>query len=201
MNEKCKKCFFSPFVFYFLLFILSLRRFTSIIVDRLKEYKVAFRGLSEGKHNFEYTLDSRFFDCFEATKGTEAEIRALVEIIKTSLLMEVRISMEGTVKATCDRCLGVFDLTVKGGMNLYVKQAERDSGNDDDYIVMAPDDDYLDLSSYLYETYMLNYPMRVVHEEGKCEAGMKNVLEKYIVDEDNKPTDPRWDELKKLINN
>ncbi len=178
------------FTFYFLLFILSLRRFTSIIVDKLKEYKVAFRGLSEGEHNFEYMLDSRFFDCFEATKGTDADIKALA-----------KISMEGTVKATCDRCLGVFDLAVKGEMNLYVKQAERDSGNDDYYIVMAPDDDYLDLSSYLYETYMLNYPIRVVHEEGECEAGMKDVLEKYIVDDDNKTTDPRWDELKKLINN
>lgn len=109
--------------------------------------------------------------------------------------------MEGTVKAICDRCLGAFDLAVKGEMDLYVKQAERDSGNDDDYIVLAPEDDYLDLSSYLYETYMLNYPMRVVHEEGECEADMKDVLEKYIVDEGNKPVDPRWDELKKLINN
>ncbi len=178
-----------------------MRRFTSIIVDKLKEYKVAFRGLSEGKHNFEYMLDNRFFDCFEATRGTEANIKALVEIIKTSLLMEVKVNIEGTVKATCDRCLGVFDLMVRGRMNLYVKQAERDSGNDDDYIVIASDDDYLDLSSYLYETYMLNYPIRVVHEEGECEAEMKEVLDKYIVEEDNKPTDPRWEELKKLINN
>ena len=30
---------------------------------------------------------------------------------------------------------------------------------------------------------------------------MKEVLDKYIVEEDNKPTDPRWEELKKLINN
>lgn len=178
-----------------------MRRFTSIIVDKLKEYKVAFRGLSEGKHNFEYTLDSRFFDCFEATRGTEACLKAWIEIVKTSLLMEVKIGIEGTVKATCDRCLGEFDLPVKGEMDLYVKQAERDRGNDDDYIVLAPDDDYLDLSSYLYETYMLNYPMRVVHKEGECEADMKEVLDRYIVEEDNNRTDPRWDELKKLINN
>ena len=42
--------------------------------------------------------------------------------------MEVKVNIEGTVKATCDRCLGVFDLMVRGRMNLYVKQAERDSG-------------------------------------------------------------------------
>lgn len=188
------------FVFYFLLFILSLRRFTSMIVDKLKEYRVAVRGLGEGKHNFNYMLDNCFFDCFVATKGTEGSIKVRVEIVKTSLLMEVKISMDGTTKAICDRCLGAFDLPVKGEMNLYVKQAGRDSGNDDDYIVMAPEDDYLDLSSYLYETYMLNYPMRVVHREGECEKDMKEILDRYIIEE-NELVDPRWDGLKKLINN
>lgn len=167
----------------------------------MKEYKVAFRGLGEGRHTFDYTLDSHFFDCFEATKGTVAAIAVVVEIMKSALLMEVKIKLEGTVKATCDRCLGEFDLKIKGGMELFVKQAVRDSGNDDDYIVVAPDDDYLDLSTYLYETYMLNYPMRVVHPEGECDTDMKQVLDQYMLDEDEKPTDPRWDELKKLINN
>lgn len=194
-------CFFSHFTFYFLLFVLSLRRFTSMIVDRLKEYRVAFRGLSEGRHTFSYELDSRFFDCFEATKGTVGMVKAVAEIVKTSLLMEVKIRIEGQVKAVCDRCLCELDLAVEGEMNLYVKQAERDSGNDDDYIVLAPDDDYIDLGPYLYETYMLNYPIRVVHGEGECDPEMKNVLDKYIIEGENKPTDPRWDELRKLINN
>lgn len=55
------------------------------------------------------------------------------------------------------------NLPVSGVMNLYVKQNGREEGNEDDYIILSPEDDYLDVSSYLYETYMLNYPMRVVH--------------------------------------
>ena len=47
---------------------------------------------------------------------------------------------------------------------------------------------------------MLNYPMRVVHEEGGCDEGMQEMLREYVKDENNKQTDPRWDELKKLIN-
>lgn len=182
-------------------FFLSLRRFTSRIVDRLREYKIAHRSLSEGKHTFDFVLDRVFFDCFEATKGTEGKINVVVEIIKSSLLMEVRMKIDGTVKAVCDRCLGEFDLEVEGILNLYVKQGERETGNEDDFIVLAPDDDFIDLSSYLYETYMLNYPMKVVHPDGGCDQDMENVLDKYIIEEDEKPTDPRWDELKKLINN
>lgn len=105
------------------------------------------------------------------------------------------------VKATCDRCLGEVNLPVSGVMNLYVKQNGREEGNEDDYIILSPEDDYLDVSSYLYETYMLNYPMRVVHPEGECDEDMQEVLHEYVIEEDDKPIDPRWNELKKLINN
>lgn len=115
--------------------------------------------------------------------------------------MEVRINLQGTVKAACDRCLGEVTVPIEGEMNLYVKQSEREEGNDDDYIVVSAEDDFLDLSSCLYETYMLNYPMRVVHAEGECDKDMEKVLSEYVKEEDEKPIDPRWDELRKLINN
>ena len=189
------------FVFYFLLFVLSLRRFTSRIVDRLAEYKIAHRGLGEGRHVFDFVLDDNFFNCFDATKGTQGAVNARVEILKSSLLMEVRIKIDGSVKSACDRCLGELDLKVEGEMEMYVKQSERESGKEDDFIVLAPEDDFLDLSTCLYEVYMLNYPIRVVHEDGECDGEMEEMLGKYLKEEKDKPTDPRWDELKKLINN
>ena len=44
----------------------------------------------------------------------------------------------------------------------------------------------MDVSSYLYETYMLNYPMRVVHPEGECDEDMQEVLHEYVIEEDDK---------------
>ena len=115
--------------------------------------------------------------------------------------MEVKIRISGTVVGTCDRCLGEIEVPIDGEMNLYVKQSSREEGNDDDYIIVSPEDDFLDMSSYLYETYMLHYPMRVVHPEGECAQEMQEVLQRYVIEEDEKPIDPRWEELKKLINN
>ncbi|MEG0795119.1 MAG: DUF177 domain-containing protein [Odoribacter sp.] len=170
-------------------------------MDRLKEYKIAFRGLGEGRHSFDFVLDEAFFDCFEATKGTLGKVDAEVVLVKSVLLMEVKMKIKGTVKATCDRCLGVIELPVEGEMNLYVKQSGREEGNEDDFIIIAPEDDFIDLSPYLYETYLLHYPMRVVHPDGECDEEMEQVLDEYVIDEDTKPTDPRWNELRKLINN
>lgn len=170
-------------------------------MDRLKEYKVAHRGLAEGTHSFEFEMNDDFFDCFEATRGTHGLVRAEVRIVKSALLMEVRMRMAGSVKAVCDRCLGEMDLPVSGEMSLYVKQGkgEEDDG-DADFILLAQDADYLDLSEPLYELYMLSIPMRVTHPEGGCDPEMERVLKAYT-EEKNDKTDPRWEELKKLINN
>lgn len=169
-------------------------------MDRLKEYKIAHRGLGEGVHSFEFVMDDDFFDCFDATKGTKGKVNARVDIVKSSLLMEVRMKIDGVVKAICDRCLEEMDLPVSGELNLYAKYGERDEGNDDDFIVLAQDEDYLDLSEPLYEIYMLNYPLRVVHPEGECNEEMEQALEDLTIEE-NEKIDPRWDELRKLINN
>lgn len=115
--------------------------------------------------------------------------------------MEVKMKLNGMVKAVCDRCLGEVELAIAGELDLYVKESGREEGNEDDFMVLSPEDDFLDLSSYIYEMYVLHYPMRVVHEEGGCDTSMEKVLDDYIIEEADKPTDPRWDELKKLINN
>lgn len=143
------------------LFFVHLQPFLfRIVVDRLKEYKIAHRGLGEGKHSFEFMLDDSFFDCFETTKGTKGEVRACVDIVKSSLLMEVRMKITGVVEAVCDRCLEEMELPVCGELNLYVKYGEREEGNEDDFIVLSQEEDFLDLSAPLYEMYMLNYPLQ-----------------------------------------
>jgi uncharacterized metal-binding protein YceD (DUF177 family) len=170
-------------------------------VDKLNEYRIAHRGLKEGRHLFHYVLDERFFDCFDATRGTSGRLEATAEVVKSALLMEVKLQVQGSVNAACDRCLAEMSLPISGEMNLYVKQGIREEGNDDDYLILAPEDDYIDLSACLYEVYMLNYPMRAVHAEGECDGEMEQMLNEYLHGEGDKPVDPRWNDLKKLITN
>ena len=157
-------------------------------MDRLREYKVAFRGLKEGKHEFSYIMDSAFFSCFERTVGTEGNLEARILIDKSALLMEVTISIEGEVKAVCDRCLGDMDFRMAASMKLFVRQGDPN--------------DYIDFSTYLYELYMVNLPVRIVHPEGECDAFMNTILDKYLLKEDEtSETEPRWNALKNIINN
>ena len=183
-------------MYYFFSYICAVLR-----EELWTDCKIAHRGLSEGIHTFEFVMDDNFFNCFDATKGTKGMVNARVDIVKSSLLMEVRMKIEGAVEAICDRCLEEMELPISGELDLYAKYGEREEGNDDDFIILAQDDDYLDLSEPLYEVYMLNYPLRVVHPEGECNKEMEHVLEELTMEEENDKIDPRWDELRKLINN
>lgn len=183
-----------------LYFFYTFAPFISIVVDRLKEYKIAYKGLAEGKHTFEYILDEDFFNCFPATEGTKGKLKARVLMAKSSLLMDVKMNIEGSVRAVCDRCLEELDLPIRGEMHVCVKNGQREEGNGDDFIVLSQDEDFFDVSPLLYEMYMLNYPLRVVHAEGECNPEMEKVFDKLLIEESEK-IDPRWEELKKLINN
>ena len=59
-------------------------------------------------------MDDNFFNCFDATKGTKGIVNARVDIVKSSLLMEVRMKIEGAVEAICDRCLEKWSYRLAG---------------------------------------------------------------------------------------
>ena len=108
-------------------------------------------------------MDDNFFNCFDATKGTKGIVNARVDIVKSSLLMEVRMKIEGAVEAICDRCLEEMELPISGELNLYAKYGEREEGNDDDFIILAQDDDYLDYRRYF------SYDMEISSRQGQTE--------------------------------
>ena len=162
---------------------------------------MAFRGLGEGINTWTYDLDARFFDNFESIEGTRGTLKEEVIIKKSALLIELTVNLSGTVITVCDRCLGDLVLPINESYSVYAKESGREESCDDDYLVIEPDQDYIDLAELIYQTYIINYPIRVVHPDGECDDDMEEVLEQYLIDEENKPTDPRWDALKQLINN
>ncbi|MBR2624548.1 MAG: DUF177 domain-containing protein, partial [Paludibacteraceae bacterium] len=87
-------------------------------------------------------------------------------------------------------------------------EVEEQSEDDDGELITVPVDAMnVDLARHFYETAALNVPLRHVHEDGECDEEMSKRLEEMrAVNADEKTneggdTDPRWNELKKLIDN
>jgi uncharacterized metal-binding protein YceD (DUF177 family) len=127
---------------------------------------------SEGQV-FEYDLDTDFFaDNQDIIRG---QVRARIETAKMNGAICVILDFEGELTVACDRCLEELVVPVE---RTYVPRVSfidgtdgsDDSFDDDDTVFVQPDDEYLALDDYVYESVCLALPMQRVHgtdEQGK----------------------------------
>lgn len=168
-------------------------------IDNLK---IDMQSLPEGESAVALSLGSDFFDTIEGTEITQGDVHVDVSIRKTIHFSEVRFHATGTVEVPCHRCLDPMDVNVDTGMMLTVKIGTEYS-EEDELIVLAENDQILDLSWFVYESIMLSLPVKHVHAPGKCNPAMINVLNQHSAtrsddETDEEPIDPRWSALLKL---
>lgn len=180
-------------------------------------YNIPLRGLSEGKHEFEYNLDNKFFSLIddgtaEVKKGT---IKVVVSLKKTSTTFELNFNINGVVQVPCDRCLDDIDMNVETKNKLIVKFGKEYSEESDEIVIIPEEDGAINIAWFLYEFIVLSLPAKKVHAPGTCNKAMSSKLNKHKVksndendddsdeedsfeEEDTSFSDPRWDSLKDL---
>lgn len=170
-----------------------------------KEYKIQFVGLSIGQHDFEFNVNSKFFEHLDYSEIKQGNILVKLTLLKQSTMMVLQFNVSGTVKVNCDRCTGLFDMPINGDYRLIVKVGGHDVGEDDDDIIsISANESELDLSQFIYEYIMLSLPLKRIHpddEKGKstCDKEMLKKLKNYLIENDGPDkTDPRWDGLKNI---
>lgn len=168
-------------------------------------YSIPVGGLREGHHTFDFEINNKFFENFDESEVKEGELQAKVEAEKRSSHIDLNIFIKGSVDLLCDRCLGRMSQPVDCSAKLLVKFGKTHDDSDPDIITLPPDEHELDMKQFFYEYILLSLPARRIHpadKKGKstCDPGMIGRLKEHIVSEDTQ-TDPRWDELKKLMNN
>jgi len=168
-------------------------------------YAIPVYGLKEGLHCYDFEIDSKFFDQFEESEIREGNLKAKVEADKRSSHIDLNIRIEGTVRISCDRCLGIFPFPLQCENRLVIKFGKTLDESDPDIITIPAEENEHDLKQYFYEYILLAIPIQRVHpadKDGKsqCDSEMIKKLNEHIIQKENS-TDPRWDELKKIINN
>ena len=168
-------------------------------------YTIPISGLKEGCHSHKFELGKEFFGLFEESEIREGELIVSVEADRRVSHIDIMIRIKGTVMVSCDRCLGVFSLPVNSENRLLVKFDKSHDETDPDIISMSAEETELDLTLYLYEYIQLALPIQRIHPEDEkgnstCDPEMISKLNEHIINEDI-GTDPRWDELKRIMNN
>ena len=169
----------------------------------LSKYKIPLKGLKDGVHEFEFTINEEFFKHIEGAEEYKGEFEIKISFEKKTLVMPLKLTLQGYLNVACDRCLDNFDLSVKGENIIYVKFGEQEEA-DENIMIVPWEKNEIELTKHIYELFVLSLPLKIVHpdnEDGNstCNKEMIQKIENLSIKKDEK-IDDRWSELKKLSN-
>jgi uncharacterized protein len=166
-----------------------------------KEYIVPVKGLSAGKHEYDFTVDSKFFEAFENSEIFGASVDIHLTMDKQPGFISIEGRMSGFVVTTCDRCLAEMKVMVDAPLSLLVKYAKvKEEPENEEVIFLDLADPDVDLRQFFYDYICLAMPVKRVHNEGDCDPDMLEKLEKLKGKEKESEKASPFDKLKKLMN-
>jgi len=175
-------------------------------VSNQDSYAIRISGLGEGRHDFSFELDQKFFASFKQTEIEYGRVRAEVVLEKKHGLLSLHFKLEGEVSVVCDRCLEPFLAEINASHIIFVKIGRSPDAVEDDVMFIGKDDHEIEIGQHMYEFIILALPFKRVHpsdEAGNslCNPEMLEKLEAHKAKEVNKSDqiDPRWDALKGII--
>ena len=181
-------------------------------MGRLDIYKIDLKGMQAASMKYEFELDDLFFADIEAPEVQHGELKVTLLVKKLSHAFDLNFHTEGRVWVPCDRCLEDMELPIVSDDVLCVKFGATYSEEGDNLVVVPESEGFIDVAWFIYECIALAIPMRHVHAPGECNEAMNSQLDKYLrVEADDeetdvketteKPIDPRWNELRKILDN
>ena len=177
--------------------------------------------MRENSAHYEFELDNEFFASIDAPEIQKGKLNVSLDVKKSIGVFVLNFHTEGMIIVPCDRCLDDMELEIATDDSLKVKLG-TDFSDENDIVVVPEEDGYINVSWFIYEFIELQIPMKHVHAPGKCNKAMTGKLNKHLktnANEDSDDTfdtggddivieeeveeqiDPRWNELKKILDN
>ncbi|MDX5347624.1 MAG: DUF177 domain-containing protein [Hymenobacteraceae bacterium] len=174
------------------------------------KYEIQVAKLSNKTHEYEFDLDDSFFELFDQNLINGGKLKANITLDKTDLLLTFTISIDGTVRLTCDRSLEEFDYPVSVTESILMKYGPEEAELDDNVYQITPNTQTVNLAQHMFDFIGLSIPMKKLHPRFRTDeyeasdndvlvysSGAKTTGEGNS-DEDDDENDPRWDVLKNL---
>jgi uncharacterized metal-binding protein YceD (DUF177 family) len=177
----------------------------------LKEFDISFIGLKEGIHQFEYTIDKKFFDFFNYDEFYDANVKVMLSFLKNTTIFELDFAFSGWVEVACDVTTELFHQPIAANIHLIVKFGDEYNDENEELLIIPHSENKMNVAQYIYEAIVLAVPIKRVHPgviDGSLHSEVLEKLKEFeIKDEDQeeeqeenktKENDPRWNKLKNI---
>lgn len=171
-------------------------------------YEIAFVGLKNGIHEFNYQIEDKFFLNYQEPEFSAAEINAKLLFDKKSTFFLLNFQIIGKVSVICDRCGQPFSLNLWDEFVQVVKLVDNPSeiqnNEDPEVTYISKTASHLNLADWIYEFILLSLPMQRIHpldENGKssCDPNVLALLDQ-LHGHENINIHPIWKDLDKFRN-
>jgi len=176
----------------------------------MEEFDIEFVKLKNGIHHFEYPIDIAFFDFFKNQDINSARVVLKVTLDKMDTLLRLDINGDGFIGLICDRCLSDVEYPVNNHFKVIYHLNAIENRIDEaqevnlDVFYLSGAQFKINIAESIYQSFLTEIPMvkRCDDIEGKvCSNDMLEALDSLEDSTDAKnEIDPRWEELKKLLN-
>ena len=155
-----------------------------------------------------FQINKLFFDNFDYHEYEDCDIKVTVVLDKKSTILELSFKHKGTVFVPCDLTNEMFNLPIKGKINLVVQFGENFNNDNEELLILPHGEFQIDISQYIYEMIVLSVPLKRIHpgiKDGTLKTETLNKLTELSVKKTKKEVkqeeniDPRWDKLKQLL--
>lgn len=175
-------------------------------MKQLAEFTIPFLGLKQGEHLFEFEIDDTFFQNFEYEEFNAVSVHAVAKLLKKSNGLELDFSIQGYVNVNCDLTNEPYDQPINGEHYLVVNFGESFNDEEDALLILPHGSYEVNIQQYFYELIILSVPAKRVHPDRRRHIRfgyirkLKELSPKIPGEQETtESTDPRWDQLKKLL--
>ncbi|OIP04977.1 MAG: hypothetical protein AUJ97_01895 [Bacteroidetes bacterium CG2_30_32_10] len=173
-------------------------------MDYFNQFRILFKTLADGEHQYIYIIDESFFENYEMSEIKKGNIKIVVSLDKKPTLMSFVFNLEGSVNVMCDRCLDYFDLPITNQFQMFVKFGEKRIEQTEEILIIPESDNELSLTQYIYEYIYLSLPIQRIHPDNEkgysnCNPLFLEKLKEFSKsDKKKEETDPRWEILNNI---
>ncbi len=183
-------------------------------MGKFSAFKLPLKSLCAGTHEFDYKLDKQFFIDMEYADVHDADLSVHLDLTYRNDNYALKFTIKGSITLLCDRCLDDLVMPIDTVYEINVEYGDDYNDESDDLLIIPEQDNSLNVSYMLFDTVVLEIPIKHVHPAGKCNRQMSALLRQHRAAdkaeyEDGEseeadgesPIDPRWAALKGLADN
>jgi uncharacterized metal-binding protein YceD (DUF177 family) len=162
----------------------------------LDHFSVPYKGLKNGLHEFNFEIDSAFFNEFDIDIKVQNPFYVKLNLDKRHEIADAVFYINGKIIAECDRCLAPLVISVRSENRLRIKLG--DTGlNNDEVLFIDENTSSVNFAQVIYEFIILSLPIMKMHEDiNACDQEVIKKLKEQA--KANESSQSIWNNLKGL---